>query len=371
MVTPTEALTAAGVSIWLDDLSRARLRSGDLRSLVENRHVVGVTTNPSIFAAALSSGDAYAEQLAELRVAGVDATAAAFRLLTADVAEACDVLSPIHVESRGLNGWVSIEVEPALATDVHGTVAQARALRAMVNRDNVMVKVPATDEGLVAITELVAEGISVNATLIFSVSRYRQVAEAYLAGLERAADAGLSLESIHSVASVFVSRVDAEVDRRLSLLGTHGAEELAGRAGLANARLAYQAFEALITTDRAQRLLEAGANMQRPLWASTGVKDPRMRDTAYVVELVAPHVVNTMPGATLEAMASHGVVRGDTVTGAYVDAHATMDELAGCGISLDEVASLLEREGLEKFVISWEGLLASVQSSLSLEAARS
>ena len=366
--SPTAALSDAGVSIWLDDLSRERLVSGDLERLIADRNVVGVTTNPTIFANALAKGDGYADHLHALAQAGTDLEPAVFEIITDDVRTAADVLRPTYDATDGFDGRVSIEVAPGLAHDTKGTIAQANELWATVDRPNVMIKIPATVEGLDAITAATAVGISVNVTLIFSLDRYRQVMEAYLAGLEQAKAAGIDLSTIHSVASFFVSRVDTEIDKRLETIGTDEALALKSKAGIANARLAYELYEQVFGGERATALLEAGANRQRPLWASTGVKDPSLPDTLYVTELVAPGVVNTMPEKTLEATFDHGEITGDTVTGAYADAGAVLDALAGVGVDYDDVTAVLEREGVEKFSVSWGELLDTVRAAL--EAAR-
>ena len=372
--SPLAALSAAGVSIWLDDLSRERIVSGGLHELIESRNVVGVTTNPTIFAGALAKGDAYDAQVAELAAAGKSVTEAVFEITTHDVATGCDILRSVYDATGGVDGRVSIEVEPGLAHDAAGTIAYGRELWDKVDRPNVMVKVPATVEGLEAITALTAQGVSVNVTLIFSLERHREVINAYLTGLEQARTAGLELSKIQSVASFFVSRVDTEVDKRLEGIGTDAALALKSKAGIANARLAYQVFEQAFASERAKLLLAAGANVQRPLWASTGVKDPSVLDTSYVVELVAPGVVNTMPEKTMEATFDHGDIRGDTVTDAYASANAVLDELDALGISYREVTALLEKEGVKKFVVSWNELLDTVSAALdaaALEAASS
>ena len=366
--SPIARLRDAGVAIWLDDLSRELLTTGELDRLVTERGVVGVTTNPTIFAGALSRGTAYDAQLADLAGEGVPVAEAVFRITTDDVRDACDALADVHARTGGLDGRVSIEVDPGLARDTDGTVALARRLWSTVDRPNLYIKIPATLEGLPAITAVIAEGISVNVTLIFSLDRYRAVLDAYQAGLEAAAAAGHDLSSIASVASFFVSRVDAAVDARLDELGTPQASALRGEIAIANARLAYQVYEASVATDRWQRLAASGARPQRPLWASTGVKDPAYPDTRYVDELVAPGVVNTMPGKTLEAVADHGDVRGDTVTGGYVRAAEQLAGLAALGIDLDEVTSALESEGVDKFVASWRELLATVSDGLARSA---
>jgi transaldolase len=374
MITVTEAtanagalerLSDEGVSIWLDDLSRRRIESGSLAGLVATRNVVGVTTNPSIFQAAIGSGVGYEEQLADLAVRGVTVDEAVRMMTTADVRSAADVLRPVYEASGGRDGRVSIEVDPRLAHDTAATVAEARQLAWLVDRPNVMIKIPATKAGLPAITEVTGAGISVNVTLIFSLERYREVMDAYLAGLEKARAAGLGLSAIHSVASFFVSRVDSEIDKRLTLLGSDEALALKGRAALANARLAYEAYEQAFEGERWQTLEGAGANRQRPLWASTGVKDPAYKDTLYVDELVAPGTVSTMPEATLDAVADHGDVRGDTVTGGYDRARADLAAVGRLGIAYDEVVRQLEDEGVAKFEAAWQDLLDAVTKSLN------
>ncbi|RMB81765.1 transaldolase [Streptomyces shenzhenensis] len=374
MITVTEAtatagalrrLSAGGVSIWLDDLSRRRISSGNLAELVARRHVVGVTTNPSIFQAAIGSGEGYEEQLADLAVRGVTVDEAVRMMTTADVRAAADVLRPVYDATGGRDGRVSIEVDPRLAHDTAATVAEAKQLAWLVDRPNVMIKIPATEAGLPAITEVIGLGISVNVTLIFSLERYRQVMDAYLAGLEKARAAGLDLSTVHSVASFFVSRVDSEIDKRLTLLGTDQARALKGRAALANARLAYEAYEDVFGGGaRWTALAGARANKQRPLWASTGVKDPAYKDTLYVAELVAPGTVNTMPEATLDATADHGDITGDTVTGGYAQARADLAAVERLGISYDEVVRKLESEGVAKFEAAWQELLTAVGKSL-------
>ncbi|MFB6609157.1 transaldolase [Agromyces sp. NPDC056379] len=366
--SPTAALSEAGVSIWLDDLSRERIASGDLARLIAERDVVGVTTNPTIFAGALAKGERYAEQVHELAAAGADVDTAVFEITTDDVRDAADVFRPVYDRSNGFDGRVSIEVSPGLARDTAGTIAEAKSLWAKVDRPNAMIKIPATVEGLDAITAAIGAGISVNVTLIFSLDRYRQVIAAYLAGLEQAKAAGIDLSTIHSVASFFVSRVDTEIDKRLEAIGTDEALALKSKAGLANARLAYELFEQEFGGERAAALLASGANRQRPLWASTGVKDPALPDTLYVTELVAPGVVNTMPEKTLEATFDHGVITGDTVTGAYAQAGEVLDALARVGVDYDDVTLLLENEGVDKFIVSWNELLDTVRGAL--EAAR-
>jgi transaldolase len=356
-------LRAAGVAIWLDDLSRDLL-AGGLARMMADRGVVGVTSNPTIFAAALARGHAYDNQLGVLASDGVPLEDAVLALMTTDVRDACDVFRDVHRSGVGLDGRVSLEVPPALAHDTAATVGMAQRLWAAVDRPNLYIKIPATVEGLPAITAATASGVNVNVTLIFSLERYRGVLDAYTAGLENALAAGLDLSRIDSVASFFVSRVDTAVDKRLDSIGTPEAAALRGTIAIANARLAYQVFEEFTATDRWRALAAAGARPQRPLWASTGVKDPAYSDTRYVDELVAPGVVNTMPGSTLEAVVDHGQVSGDTVTGRYAEAQALLDRLAAVGIPLDEVTAELEDEGVKKFDTSWAELVATVSEGL-------
>jgi transaldolase len=360
-------LSAAGVAVWLDDLSRSRLQTGDLERLVRERSVVGVTTNPSIFQKALSDGSAYDEQVRDLALRGTDVGEAVRALTTYDVRWACDVLAPVAERTGGVDGCVSIEVDPRIAHDAARTVAEAKALWWLVDRPNLLIKIPATQDGLTAITDVLAEGISVNVTLIFSLERYRAVLDAWLTGLERARDSGHDLSRIASVASFFVSRVDTEIDQRLEKAGADAS--LRGQAAVANARLAYQAYEEVVAGDRWKALEAAGAKPQRPLWASTGVKDPAYDDTMYVVELVAPGTVNTMPEATLEAVADHGVVRGDTVRGTYDDARNVLTSLEDAGIDYDDVVRVLEEGGVRKFEDAWNALIASVTEQLEAAGA--
>ncbi len=341
------ALSAAGVSVWLDHLSRERLQTGNLQDLIDTMSVVGVTTNPSIFQAALSKGTAYDEQVKELAERGADVDAKQYEL------------------SGGVDGRVSIEVDPRLAHDTDKTILQAIELWKIVDRPNLLIKIPATMAGLPAITAVIAEGISVNVTLIFSVERHRAVMDAYLAGLEKAKEAGHDVSKIHSVASFFVSRVDTEIDNRLEKIGTDDALALRGQAAVANARLAYAAYgEVFVGGSRYEALKADGARVQRPLWASTGVKNPDYSDTLYVTELVAPNTVNTMPEKTIDAVADHGVITGDTVIGKAAEAQAVFDELTSVGVDLPDVFKVLEDEGVEKFEKAWLELLDATQGQL-------
>src|ERR1700742_988167 len=363
------ALSAAGVSVWLDDLSRGRLESGNLQGLIDTRSGVGVTTNPSIFQAALSQGHAYDAQIAELAKQDTDVEAAIRAVTTDDVRAACDLLTPQWEASDGVDGRVSIEVDPRLAHDADKTVAQAVELWKIVDRPNLFIKIPAMEDGLPAISEAIGQGISVNVTLIFSVERHKLVMDAYLAGLETAKAAGYDLSTIHSVASFFVSRVDTEIDRRLDEIGSDEAAALRGRAGVANARLAYAAYQEVFEHgDRFAKLRDDGARVQRPLWASTGVKNPDYSDTLYVTELVAPQTVNTMPQATLDAVADHASIAGDTVTGTAPAAQGVFDKLEAVGVDLTDVFVVLENEGVEKFVESWTELLSETQKQLDSAA---
>jgi transaldolase len=363
------ALSAAGVSVWLDDLSRQRLQSGNLQELIDTKSVVGVTTNPSIFQKALAEGDAYEGQVTELAERGADVEATIRTVTTDDVRNACDVLHPQWEASDGVDGRVSIEVDPRLAHDADKTAKQAIELWKIVDRPNLFIKIPATEDGVPAITATLAEGISVNVTLIFSVERHRVVMDAYLEGLEKAKQAGHDLSKIHSVASFFVSRVDSEIDKRLEKIGSDDAKALMGKAAVANARLAYAAYqEVFVGGDRFTKLEADGARVQRPLWASTGVKNPDYSDTLYITELVAPNTVNTMPEKTIEAVADHGEVTGDTVTGTAAQAQEVFDQLEAIGIDLTDVFLVLENEGVQKFEESWTELLEETQKQLDSAA---
>jgi transaldolase len=364
MTATLERLTAEGVAPWLDDLSRERLAGGGLSRLVSEQGVVGITSNPTIFDKAIGSGRRYDAQIAGLARRGVDVPEAA-RLVTAyDVRWACDVLHDVYEATGGKDGRVSIEVDPRLARDTEATLAEARALWWLVDRPNLYVKIPATREGLGAISAALAEGVSVNVTLIFSLDRYDQVVDAFLAGMEEACSAGHDLSTIASVASFFVSRVDTETDNRLDKLGDSEARALRGRAAIANARLAYEHFEDARSGERWQSLERAGMRPQRPLWASTGVKDPSYDDTRYVVELVAPDVVNTMPEATLRAVEDHGEIRGDTVHGRYAESQQILDDLEVAGVSYHDVVTTLEEEGIEKFAASWSEMFGTLGKEL-------
>ncbi|MFE0250411.1 transaldolase [Streptomyces sp. NPDC059010] len=365
MTDALKRLSEEGVAIWLDDLSRQRITSGNLAELIDQQHVVGVTTNPTIFQKAISGGDGYEQQVADLAARKVTVEEAIRMITAADVRDAADILRPVFDATGGQDGRVSIEVDPRLAHNTRATVAEAKQLAWLVDRPNTLIKIPATKAGLPAITEVIGLGISVNVTLIFSLERYREVMNAYLAGLEKAKERGLDLSLIRSVASFFVSRVDTEIDKRLDALGTDEAKAARGKAGVANARLAYQAYEEVFSSDRWSALENAGANKQRPLWASTGVKDPAYKPTLYVDELVAPNTVNTMPEATLHATEEKGEITGNTIAGTYAQARADLDAVEKLGIAYDDVVQLLEDEGVEKFEASWNDLLKSTEAELA------
>jgi transaldolase len=358
-------LTDQGVAIWLDDMSRARLSTGTLADLIRDKHVVGATTNPTIFQKALDGSAFYDEQVADLARRGLSVDEAIRMITTYDVRWACDVFTPVYEASGGIDGRVSIEVDPRLAHDTAQTIAEARQLWWLVDRPNLFIKIPATKAGLPAIAQCIAEGISINVTLIFSLERYGEVMDAFLDGLERARAAGRDLSRLTSVASFFVSRVDTEIDKRLDKIGSEDAKALKGKAAIANARLAYQAYEEVFGSERWTALAGAGGLPQRPLWASTGVKDPAYDDTMYVADLVANGIVNTMPEATLNAVEDHGIISGDTIRPHYVDAKKVLDDLAALGVDYDDVVQVLEDEAVEKFEVSWKELLDSTQSELT------
>jgi len=357
------ALSGAGVSIWLDDLSRARIQSGQLTSLIADSSVSGVTTNPTIFAAAFQDMSLYGQQLAALKGRPVDEVIRT--LMASDVKDACRIFAPVYESTNGYDGRVSIEVEPGLAHDVAGTIAQAATLHDLVDEPNVLIKIPATREGLGAIRATIAAGISVNVTLIFSLQRYRDVMDAYLSGLEDALAAGRDISQVHSVASFFVSRVDTEVDKRLEAIGTPAAKKLLGQAAVANARAAFGEYLAVFGSDRFRGLQRRGANEQRPLWASTGTKNPAYPDTLYVADLIARPCVNTMPEKTMQAFADHGVVKADTITPEIMPARAILGELAKIGIDYADVTRFLEDDGVAKFVASWNELVAAVHGAVT------
>jgi transaldolase len=356
-------LSAEGVSIWLDDLSRDRLESGSLAELIAASHVVGVTTNPSIFSAAIAGSDKYQADITTMAGRGLSIHEIVTQLTTDDVRHACDLFLPTFSSTQGQDGRVSIEVDPELAYDTAATVARGKILWNIVDRPNLLIKVPATLEGLPAIEELTAEGISVNVTLIFSVDRYRQVMDAYLRGLEHRVTHNLPISEINSVASFFISRIDSEIDRQLDL--SHPGSPLRGKAAIANARMAYAAFLEVCASPRWAKLAARDANAQRPLWASTGVKDKSYDSTRYVVDLVAPQCVNTMPEATLNEVRSHGVVSGDSITPHIAAAKVDLESLAEVGIDLAQVVRDLEDDGVAKFTKAWQELLVNLEGAVT------
>lgn len=358
------ALSEIGVSIWLDDLSRNRLRTGNLQELIDNDHVVGVTTNPAIFSAAIGDGSSYADQVKQLAAAGTDVDDAVFAMIIDDVRDACDVMMPVYERTGGQDGRVSIEVDPRFAADYQKTIDQARELWKRVDRPNAMIKIPATPQSLPAVSDAIADGICVNVTLIFSVDQYRDVIDAYITGVERAVEAGVDVSKIYSVASFFVSRVDTMIDPMLDAKGTEGAAAIRSKMGVANARLAFEAYEEAIAGERWKALEAKGANRQRPLWASTGVKDASLSPTLYVDELAVDDTVNTMPEATLRATAEGAKLHGDAVHGTYAESHALFDQLEAQGISFAACADKLLDEGVEKFEVAWNALLDNVKKAL-------
>jgi transaldolase len=368
MTDRLQALSDLGVSIWLDDISRGRLKTGNLAGLIESSHVVGVTSNPTIFAKALTEAEDYEGQVADLATRGVSIDEAMRAITAYDVRWGCDLMRAVYDHTDGQDGRVSLEVDPRMAHNSDATVAEARALWWLVDRANVMIKIPATLEGLQPIADATAEGISVNVTLVFSLDRYRAVMDSYLDGLERAKAAGIDLSTIRSVGSFFVSRIDTEVDKRLDAIGSPEATALRSKAAVANARLAYEAYEEAFSSDRWAALEAAGAHKQRPLWASTSVKDPRLPDTMYVDELIAHNTVNTMPEATIEATAARGTTDGDTITPNYDHARQVMADLAAVGVDFDDVVKVVEDEGVEKFEKSWQDLVDTVTTALEKAA---
>ena len=360
-----EKISRAGTSIWLDDLSRSRLFVNDEKSLLHltrSANVVGVTTNPAIFANALKDASTYRDAIAALR--GKNADEAIRLITTEDVRTACDQLTEIFEATSGVDGRVSIEVDPRLAHEKTQTIEQAHQLWHEVARKNLFIKVPATIEGLPAITSLISSGISVNVTLIFSLERYRAVLDAYISGLEQRLASGESLAGIQSVASFFVSRVDTAIDPLLDGSNAPQARALRGKAAVANARLAYRIFEEVSASDRWQRIAAAGGAVQRPLWASTGVKDKAYDPAKYVVELIAPDTVNTMPEGTIHAAAAFEGEISNSITGNYAQSDEIFNQLAELGISYDAVVKELERDGIAKFNDAWEALIATISAQL-------
>jgi transaldolase len=362
--TPSALVSDVGVSIWLDDLSKDRLTSGSLRTLIDQHHVVGVTSNPTIFAGAVAGSNSYADDIAGMAKAGASPEQAVFEIMIGDIQGACDVLRPVFDATQGQDGRVSLEVSPLLAHDTAGTIAQATELWSLVDRPNLMIKIPATQAGIPAIAAVIGEGISVNVTLIFSLERYSEVIDAYFEGIEDALARGRDVSTIRSVASFFVSRVDSAIDPLLDALGGDAAAAVRSQAAIANARLAYELFQFSHASERAQSLFGRGMRPQRPLWASTGVKDPTLPPAYYVTELAATNVVNTMPEKTLLALESGGVVEGDRVSGQFDAARETLRALEGLGISLRRVTDELEADGVAKFVQSWRELLDTVAKAM-------
>lgn len=355
-------IASAGTSIWLDDLSRAKLTGSDplsLPSRISNSGVVGVTTNPSIFNAAITGSADYASDISAMKTLSPEEIVK--KLTTDDVRQACDLFAPLYAKTSGVDGRVSIEVDPRLAHETDATIHEGASLWELVNRPNLMIKVPATLAGLPAITELIARGISVNVTLIFSCQRYEQVIDAFIAGIEEATKRGQDVSKIHSVASFFISRIDTAVDQQLKIINTQPALDLLGKAAIANAVLAYELFLTKSASARWLNLSEAGANMQRPLWASTGVKDPAYDDTRYVIELIAPNTVNTMPQSTLDAVIDHATFKGNTITPAIEASHIALASLAKTGVSLNSITDSLEKDGVASFAKAWQSLLDDVQ----------
>jgi transaldolase len=368
MSTNTEKLAELGVSIWLDDLSKDRLTSGSLAGLMTSHNVVGVTSNPTIFAGAVAAGsDSYAQTIQQLKQSGATPEEAVFEVMISDVQGACDLMAPVYQASGGKDGRVSLEVSPLLAFDTEGTISQARDLWRRVSRENLMIKIPATQEGLPAITEVIGGGISVNVTLIFSVERYAEVIDAYCAGMSKALSEGIDISRIFSVASFFVSRVDTAIDPLLDSVGTPEAKALRSQAALANARLAHQLFRTRLGEEPSLTLVAAGMNPQRPLWASTGVKDPALPQDLYVTQLAVSDVVNTMPEKTLRATQDDGAFQGDQVSTRYQDAHDVMNSLDSLGIDVRAVTEELERDGVAKFVQSWHDLLGTIERAMNEE----
>jgi transaldolase len=358
--TPLTQLAALGQSPWIDFLSRRFVQDGDLAGLVD-QGIVGVTSNPTIFQSAIAQGDAYDEQLREVLKTETEPKEVFLALAIQDIQAACDVLRPTwdDVGENARDGWVSLEVDPALAHDTQATIEEARRLHALVDRPNLFIKIPATREGLPAIEETIAAGIPVNVTLIFSLQRHREVAEAYVRGVQRYADAGGDLARMASVASFFVSRVDTEADKRLDAIGGH--DELKGTLAIANAKLAYVTYKEVFAGEQWEALRATGASAQRCLWASTSTKNPEYRDVLYVEELIGPDTVDTMPRETIEAFLDHGRVRPsleEDVDGA----RRTFEAFKAAGIDYDDVVETLEREGVEKFAKSFEQLFADVEA---------
>ncbi len=354
LVNGAGKVSNAGVSIWLDDLSRERIESGSLAHLISSSSVSGVTTNPSIFSAAISKSSLYQQDIFRLKNRTIEEII--LELTTDDVRNACDLFKDTFTKSNKADGRVSIEVDPRLARDTINTINQGKELWRIINRENLLIKVPATKEGLPAITELISLGISVNVTLIFSLSRYLEVIEAFVNGLEKRIEHSLAINDIHSVASFFISRIDSEVDK---LLPTES--DLRGRVAVSNAVLAYQAYCNFKESDRWKKISEKGGNLQRPLWASTGVKDPKYPPTKYVAELIAKDVVNTMPEKTLDSVRDMEHVDSSMIISNYDSARLVIAKLALAGIDLDKITNDLESDGVTKFEVSWVELMNTIK----------
>src|SRR3954471_14421333 len=352
-------LSELGQSVWIDFLSRQMLQSGQLEQMIEEDAVVGVTSNPTIFQKAISEGDLYDEQIRTLLDELDDPKEIFWQLAEKDVGDACDLLRSVWDAGKGQDGYVSIEVDPNLAGDTEATTAEARRLHAQINKPNLHVKIPATKAGLPAIEEMIASGKNINVTLIFSLQRYTEVAEAYIRGLERLVEAGGDPTRVASVASFFVSRVDTEADKRLDEIGGH--DELKGKLAIANAKLAYQTYKEVFSGDRWQALADKGASVQRPLWASTSTKNEAYKDTIYVEELVGPDTVNTMPLETVEAFQDHGNV-ALTLEQGLDQAKRLFEQLAEAGVDYDDVTRVLEEEGVQKFADSFAELLDGIKA---------
>jgi transaldolase len=357
-MTPLKQLAEQGQSVWIDFLSRRFVQDGDLAGLVRDG-VVGVTSNPTIFQGAIAEGDAYDDQIRELSASESDPKEIFLALAREDIRAACDVLRPVWDAGNGKDGWVSLEVDPNLAHDTEATIAEAKRLHALVEKPNLFIKIPATPEGLPAIEETIAAGIPVNVTLIFSLERHREVAEAYVRGLRRLVESGGDPSRIASVASFFVSRVDTEADKRLDETGGH--DELKGTLAIANAKLAYVTYEEVFSGPEWEKLAAAGATAQRCLWASTSTKNPEYRDVIYVEELIGPDTVNTMPRETVEAVQDHGNVER-TLDRDVDGARRVLEAFADAGIDYDDVVQTLEREGVEKFAKSFRELFADIEA---------
>ncbi len=357
MASPLHRLSALGQSVWVDYLSRSLLDSGELADMIRDDAVVGVTSNPTIFQKALAEGDVYDERLLDVLTRTDDPKEIFIALASADVADACDLFLPVWEATGGADGYVSMEVDPTYAFDLQASLDEGMRLHTEINRPNLLVKIPATSPGLVAIEEMIARGKSINVTLIFSLERYQQVADAYITGLERLVEDGGDPSTVHSVASFFVSRVDSEADKRLDAIGGH--DHLKGKLAVANAKLAYARYHALFSGERWEALAAKGARTQRCLWASTSTKNPAYPDTLYVTELIGPDTVNTMPEETIRAFQDHGEPAATLAT-AVNEAADLLRALTAAGVDYDDVTALLEKEGVEKFEASFHELIQGI-----------